>query len=136
MSRKPTAPSRTPKPRPARVTGLRHLWAATTYSLAGVRRLWAETAFRHEVLALPLVMGLFAASGAEIWHFIGAFVLWALLVATEALNTAIEELVDHISPDWAIFARNAKDLGSLAVMCLLLANGAFIGAVLYTLHVV
>ena len=137
MTQKPAPSShREARPRLARITGLRHLCAATTYSLAGVRRLWGETAFRHEVLALPLVMGLFAASGAALWHFIGAFVLWALLVAVEALNTAIEELVDHVSPDWSVFARNAKDLGSLAVMCLLLANGAFIGAVLYTLHVV
>ena len=30
---------------------------------------------------------------------------------------AIEVLVDHLSPGWSQFAKDAKDLGSLAVAC-------------------
>ncbi len=52
--------------------------------------------------------------------------LFLLLVAAEALNTAIEVVVDHLAPGWAEFARDAKDLGSLAVLCLILANVAFV----------
>ncbi len=117
------------KPRPARVTGIRHLFAAAGYSIAGIRRLWAETAFRHEVLGLPVVCLLFWVIGAPLWAF-GVFViLWLLLIAVEALNTAVEAIVDHVSPDWSLAARDAKDLGSLAVMALLLANGVFVGYV-------
>jgi len=54
------------------------------------------------------------------------------LVAAEALNTAIECLVDHLAPDWQEFARDAKDLGSLATMCLLIANGLYLAWVLAT----
>ena len=53
--------------------------------------------------ALPEVLGLLA--------------LGLLLIAVEALNTALEELVDHLSPGWSEFAKHAKDLGSLAVAC-------------------
>lgn len=119
----------TPKPRPDRITGLRHLFAAAGYSIAGARRLWHETAFRHEVLGLPVVCLLFWALSAPLWAF-GIFViLWLLLVAVEALNTAVEAIVDHVSPHWSEAARDAKDLGSLAVMALLCANGVFVAYV-------
>ena len=118
-----------PKPRPERITGLRHLFAAASYSIAGVRRLWQETAFRHELLGLPVVWLLFWAVAAPLWAY-GVFViLWLILIAVEALNTAIEAIVDHVSPQWSAAARDAKDLGSLAVMALLLANGVFVGYV-------
>jgi diacylglycerol kinase (ATP) len=42
-----------------------------------------------------------------------------LLIAVEALNTALEVLVDHLSPGWSQFAKEAKDLGSLAVACVI-----------------
>jgi len=57
-------------------------------------------------------------------------VLMLLLFSIEALNTAIEEIVDRVSPEFSSAARNAKDLGSFAVFCLLMANGGF---VLYSL---
>jgi len=116
--------------KPERVTGIKHIFAATSYSIGGIRRLWGETAFRHEVLLYLMVMGIFATIGASFGAFIAASILALLLIAIEALNTAIEAVVDHISPEWNEFARDAKDLGSLAVMCLLIANGLFLAYVL------
>ncbi|MNY78719.1 Prokaryotic diacylglycerol kinase [compost metagenome] len=49
----------------------------------------------------------------------------------EAVNTAIEELVDRISPEISTVGRNAKDLGSFAVFCLLVANGLYAGYVVF-----
>ena len=49
----------------------------------------------------------------------------------EAINTAIEELVDRISPEISTVGRNAKDLGSFAVFCLLLANGLYAAYVVF-----
>jgi len=117
--------------KPERITGIKHIFAAASYSIGGVKRLWGETAFRHEVLLYVIVLGIFAAIGANMAEFIGASILALLLVAAEALNTAIEAVVDHISPEWNEFARDAKDLGSLAVMCLLIANGLFLAYVLW-----
>ena len=118
-----------PRPRPARVTGARHLIAATGYSIGGLRRLWSETAFRHIAMALPVCGGLLWALDAGPVDYIVLLILFSVLVAVEALNTAIECIVDHLAPQWQVFARDAKDLGSLATMCLILANVMFLCAV-------
>lgn len=119
-----------PRPKPERITGVAHVFAAAGYSIGGLRRLWQETAFRHLMIALPLCLVLFAAIGASMIEFAVLLILFFALVAVEALNTAIECLVDHLAPQWEEFARDAKDLGSLATMCLLCANGVFLGTVL------
>lgn len=118
-------------PKPDRITGIKHIFAAARYSIAGIKRMWGETAFRHEVLLYLIIMGIFAGIGATFGEFIAASILALMLIATEALNTAIEAVVDHISPEWNEFARDAKDLGSLAVMCLLIANVLFLAYVLF-----
>ncbi len=117
------------KPEPT--TGIKHVFAATTYSIGGLKCLWKEAAFRQEVLLYLIVMAVFTLIGASGMEFLIATGLALLLVAIESLNTAIEVVVDHLSPDWSEFARDAKDLGSLAVMCLLIANGLFLAYVLW-----
>lgn len=115
-----------PRPKPDRITGLRHFFAAASYSIGGLKRLWQETAFRHIVLVFvicAILLGVIGASVAQIGIFL---ILFFLLVAVEALNTAIECIVDHLAPNWEEFARDAKDLGSLATMCLLFANGIYL----------
>ena len=47
------------------------------------------------------------------------------LLLAEALNTAIEEIVDLVSPEWSLAAKHAKDLGSFAVFSMLCLNGIF-----------
>jgi diacylglycerol kinase (ATP) len=126
----------TRRPKPDRITGIAHVFAAGAYSIGGLRRLWQETAFRHIVLALAVCMAAFTLMGASYVEYGILLILFFCLVATEALNTAIECIVDHLAPDWAEFARDAKDLGSLATMCLLCANGVFIGTVIYRFVVV
>ena len=105
--------------------GLRHLFAAARYSMQGVERLWQEAAFRQEVLAFAIGLVILITIGAPLVHYLTFFVLMMLLFAVEALNTAIEEIVDRVSPEFSSVGRHAKDLGSLAVFCLLLANGVF-----------
>ena len=121
-----------PRPKPERITGLRHFFAAATYSFGGIKRLWQETAFRHIVTVCAIFIVGLAAIGATLPQIGGFAILVLLLVAAEALNTAIECLVDHLAPDWQEFARDAKDLGSLATMCLLIANGLYLAWVLAT----
>jgi diacylglycerol kinase (ATP) len=50
----------------------------------------------------------------------------------EALNTAIEELVDRVSPELSQTGKHAKDLGSFAVFCMLVAAGLYIAWVVFT----
>lgn len=126
-----TLEDKTVRPKPDRITGVEHFFAAAGYSIGGVRRLWQETAFRHITLALPLCIGLLAVLGASFAEFCVLLILFFCLVAVEALNTAIECIVDHLAPNWEEFARDAKDLGSLATMCLLIAIGVFLSAVIF-----
>ncbi|KIN74953.1 Diacylglycerol kinase [Sulfitobacter noctilucae] len=124
-------PERPAQPKkPDRTTGVAHVFAAAGYSAGGLRRLWQETAFRHITLILPVSALLFAFAGAGLMQYVTLLILFLALVAVEALNTAIECLVDHLAPDWQLFARDAKDLGSLATLCLLLATGVYVLAVL------
>ncbi len=106
-----------------KITGSRHLAAALRHSLGGAARLLGETAFRHELLAAIGIFGAFAFVGANLSEYVSMAVLFLALIAAEALNTAIEEIIDRISPEWSKTGKNAKDLGSFAVFCLLAANG-------------
>lgn len=126
MRRRRPPPAARPAAVASRITGIAHVVAATGYSLAGLRRLWAETSFRHELIALCGSLAALALVGASMVDFAVLLALFLLLVAVEALNTAVECIVDHVSPEWSAAARNAKDLGSLAVMCLLIVTGLFV----------
>ncbi len=86
------------------------------FSIAGLRRAWQEEAFRVEaVVALALVPWSlsFDISGLERAVLI-IVVMMVLLV--EIMNTAIEVTIDRISSERHPLSRQAKDLGSAAVL--------------------
>ncbi|MES2143628.1 MAG: diacylglycerol kinase [Pseudomonadota bacterium] len=119
-----------PRQKPLPAAGLARILAASGYSLGGARRLWQEPACRQEICAAAAVMVLFALKGAGASAFVAFVILLLMVLATEALNTALEEVVDHLAPEWSTFAKHAKDLGSFAVMCQIIAAGVFAGYVL------
>lgn len=110
---------------PARQHGFPHILAATKYSVGGAGRLLGETAFRHECILFLIILLSFGMGGAGLGNYLVAASLFFMLAAAEAMNTAIEIIVDQISPNWSAPARDAKDLGSFAVLCLLAANAAY-----------
>lgn len=114
-------------------TGVKHFFAAATYSWGGFTRLLGEAAFRQEAFAFVLGIAAYAVSGASLLHYVTFAALMLLLFAFEAINTAIEEIVDHVSPGYSLAAKHAKDLGSFACMCLITINGANVAYTLYTL---
>jgi diacylglycerol kinase (ATP) len=116
--------------KPARKTGIAHFFAAASYSLGGLRRLARESAFRQEVALIAGLLALFILLGASLPELLGLLALGLLLIAVEALNTALEVLVDHLSPGWSEFAKDAKDLGSLAVACVIGGIVLYAGIVL------
>ncbi|MFM7334529.1 MAG: diacylglycerol kinase [Tabrizicola sp.] len=109
----------TAQEKPPRKSGVAHFFAAAGYSLAGLKRLARESAFRQEVLLILVLLLVLLFFGASVPEIAGLIALGLLLVATEALNTALEVLVDHLSPGWSAWAKDAKDLGSLAVACVI-----------------
>lgn len=116
--------------KPPRKAGLAHFFAAAGYSLGGLQRLARESAFRQEVALVAGLLLLFLVLGATVPEVLGLIAFGLALVAVEALNTALEVLVDHLSPDWSQFAKDAKDLGSLAVACTIGAMLIYAGVVL------
>ena len=115
----------------AKKHGVAHLFAAGGYSLAGFRRALQESAFRHEILFFIAALALFAWIGATLPEFLGLVMIFLLIFGVEALNTAIEELVDRVSPEVSRTGKHAKDLGSFAVFCTLAAAGLYIVYVLF-----
>jgi diacylglycerol kinase (ATP) len=113
-----------PRQKPVgKVTGSRHLLAALGYSLSGAGRLLHETAFRHELIASAMIFLAFAIVGAGLGDYVMMAAILLGLAATEALNTAVEEIIDRISPEWSDTGMHAKNLGSFAVFCMLTATG-------------
>lgn len=103
--------------KPPRKSGVAHFFAAAGYSLGGLQRLSRESAFRQEVALIAGLLVVLVVFGASVPELLGLLALGLALIAVEALNTALEVLVDHLSPGWSQFAKEAKDLGSLAVAC-------------------
>ncbi|MDP3197639.1 diacylglycerol kinase [Tabrizicola sp.] len=116
--------------KPPRKSGIAHFLAAAGYSIGGLRRLARESAFRQEAALIAGLLALLVAFGASLPEILGMLAIGLVLIAVEALNTAIEVLVDHLSPGWSQFAKDAKDLGSLAVACTIGALVIYAGVVL------
>lgn len=97
--------------------GLRRLWNAFHYSLAGLKAAYRnEDAFRKEILlaAALIPLALFLPAGAVGKALMIASVLLVLIV--ELLNSAVEATVDRISLEDHPLAKRAKDIGSAAVL--------------------
>ena len=88
-----------------------------------------ELAARIELAAVALALLWFLALGRPLVDFLILLILACILFSVEALNTAIEEVVDKISPERSEFGKNAKDLGSTAVFFMLTAGGIYVAAV-------
>lgn len=113
-------------------TGLRRLWNAAHYSLAGLAAAYRhEDAFRQEIwlagMLIPIALFLEVSGLAK--ALLVASVLAVLVV--ELLNSAVEATVDRISLENHALAKRAKDIGSAAVL-LSLVNALFVwGLVLF-----
>jgi diacylglycerol kinase (ATP) len=97
-------------------TGIARIWNAFLYSVEGISAAFRhETAFRQEVLLAVILMPtalLLPANGTGKALML-ASVLLVLIV--ELINSAIEAVVDRISPEHHPLAKRAKDFGSAAV---------------------
>ena len=102
-------------------TGIAHFFAAFRYSMSGLRYALRETAIRQE-LALGIVLLAFVvlAHISTVFKLI-LISLWFFVLVTELLNTAVEAVVDIVSPSYHELAKKAKDVGSAAVFCALVA---------------
>lgn len=94
------------------------------WSLEGWRAAWAsEKSLRQWTLVNVLSAGLAFYLPLSVAERATILALGLLVLAGELLNTAIEEIVDHISPEQHPFAKKAKDCGSAGVALAALAGG-------------
>jgi diacylglycerol kinase (ATP) len=99
---------------------MRRIIPATLNSVRGLA--WAfrhETALRQEGFALILALPLAWIIADDAPMFIALVGVILLLIAVELLNTAIEKLADHVTPDRHPQIGLVKDLGSAAVFAML-----------------
>ena len=96
--------------------GLRRIWNAGLYSLAGIRAAWKnEAAFRQEIilgLVLVPVAFWYGSTAVERVLLIGSCLI---VLIVELLNSAVEATIDRIGEDPHKLSGRAKDMGSAAV---------------------
>jgi diacylglycerol kinase (ATP) len=99
------------------VTGLRRVWNALFFSLAGLRAAWRhEAAFRQEAVLTLILLPCAFWLGRDAVDYILLAGSLLIVVITELLNSAIEAVVDRIGEDPHALSGQAKDMGSAAVM--------------------
>ncbi|MGB8714746.1 MAG: diacylglycerol kinase [Rhodanobacteraceae bacterium] len=101
--------------------GPRQIFRALVWSLKGLRAAWRhEASFRLEVgLSVVLVpLGLWLGHGGVEKLLLAGSPL--LVMSAELLNSAIEAVIDKVSPEYNELAGRAKDMGSAAVFMLMM----------------
>ena len=98
-------------------TGLRRVWNALHYSMAGLQAAFRhEDAFRQELLLSVLLISasfFLPVNGLGRALMIGSVFL---VLIVELLNAAVEAVVDRVSLEHHILSKRAKDVGSAAVL--------------------
>jgi diacylglycerol kinase (ATP) len=103
---------------------LKRLYSATFNSFRGIiDGVMTESAVREEAVLLIVAVPLgFVLAPSPAWYvaMIGAILL---VLAVEFLNTAVEKLSDHVTPEHHYAIGRIKDFGSAAVFCALSFTG-------------
>ena len=86
------------------------------YAIQGIVTAMREQNFRFHLLSAVIVMiaGLF--TGLSIIEWIIIVLVITLVIGAEMFNTAIERVVDLVSPDYHPLAKQAKDIAAAAVL--------------------
>ncbi len=98
-------------------SGIKRVFSAFFYSIDGLRTAWRyEHAFRQELMIV--VPGVILALLIPVTVLERVVLIAALLLVliVEFLNSAVEAVVDRVSLERNPLSKNAKDLGSAAVM--------------------
>ncbi len=96
---------------------MKALLRALTNSLSGLAfALRSERAVRQEFVVLALAAPLAVFIGGGIWQRVAMIALILLVIVAELLNTSLEKLCDHVTPDRHPHIKIVKDLASAAVL--------------------
>lgn len=84
-------------------------WQGVSYAFSSQRNLKIHLCFAIAAVILGFVLGISEAG------WLAVVVCIALVMTLEIVNTAIESVVDLVSPEWHILAKRAKDCAAGAV---------------------
>lgn len=111
--------------KPKSKKGLARVVSAFRYSIQGIVSCFRnEEAFRQEVVLFIILLALIAVIPVSGVMKVLLFLVNSLVLIVELLNSAVEAVVDKVSPDYSELAGRAKDMGSAAVLLSLVAAGA------------
>lgn len=106
--------------KPQTPKGIRHLFFATANSLRGIRDAFrTAAAFRQECALLVVHYAALCLVPMCPEIRLALAVMGPILLAAELVNSAVEAVVDMVSPEWNLRARYAKDFCSAAVFMIL-----------------
>jgi diacylglycerol kinase (ATP) len=100
------------------------------FALRGIRFAWAGTNFRIQCFIGTLVIASGIKFDIRINEWFVVIILIGLVLTAEVFNTAIENLVNFISPDFHPLAGKVKDLAAGAVLVLSFAS-LLIGLIIF-----
>jgi diacylglycerol kinase (ATP) len=118
---------------PSKKTGLARLWAAFFNSFNGLRfAVKNEEAFRQEIVLYALLLILLFFLPISLRFKTILLVANTIVLLVELINSAIEAIVDMVSPEYNELAKHAKDLGSAAVLISLILAIILWGLAVYS----
>ncbi|GHT88655.1 diacylglycerol kinase [Alphaproteobacteria bacterium] len=85
------------------------------YSLSGLKYLIKERAFRQEIILFFIIFFILIFIKLSVFMMLYIFSSYVLILITEALNTALESVVNKVCPGFDEVAKKAKDVASAAV---------------------
>ncbi len=115
-------------------TGVRRILKAFIYSRDGFTAAFkSEAALRQDLLVFVVFSLIALFLDLMLWQ--KALLISSLLfiVIMELVNTAVETVIDRISPDYHELSKKAKDIGSLLVLLSFINAFLIWGAFLYPL---
>ena len=121
--------------KPVDKKGIDRIWAAFIYSLNGLRfAITNETAFIQEASIYVVLLVILYFLPISITFKCILLLANTIVLIVELLNSAIESIVDMISPEYNDLAKQAKDLGSAAVLIsIMIAIALWICAIAFML---
>ncbi len=95
---------------------MHRLWRATVNSWKGLRAAaTSDAAIREELAVLALSVPVAWLISTNLWTRIALIASVLFVLVVELLNTSIEKLADHVTPDLNPSIGRIKDIGSAAV---------------------
>ena len=110
------------------------IWAAFFNSLNGLRfAVKNEEAFRQEIVLYVLLLIILFFLPISILFKSVLLVVNTIVLLIEMINSAIEAIVDMVSPEYNELAKHAKDLCSAAVLISLILATVLWGFAVYSI---